>query len=289
MTEVVDRNETVESAAPANQIEPHVIILFGATGDLAARKLLPGLLHLAMTGMMPDYRIVGSLDQHPDRRGVPPPGPPRRRPVLDGQDLAAAVGELREAAELLLHLGGAGGAGRGGGRRRERDRRRAAAAALPERPPGGRPLRDPAGVRRQAGRAVTGGHGEALRHRPGQRRGAQRHAASGLRRGADLPHRPLPRQGRRSRTSWPSASPTDSSSPSGTGTTSTTCRSTSPRRSGSTTASRSTRRPEPSRTWWSPTSSRSWASWPWSRRRPSPPVRSTRRRTRSSAPCACST
>ena len=60
MTEVVDRNETVESATPANQIEPHVIILFGATGDLAARKLLPGLLHLAMTGMMPDYRIVGA-------------------------------------------------------------------------------------------------------------------------------------------------------------------------------------------------------------------------------------
>ena len=60
MTEVVDRNETVESAEPAHQIEPHVIILFGATGDLAARKLLPGLLHLAMTGMMPEYRIVGS-------------------------------------------------------------------------------------------------------------------------------------------------------------------------------------------------------------------------------------
>ena len=60
MTEVVDQNETVDSATPGYQIEPHVIILFGATGDLAARKLLPGLLHLAMTGMMPDYRIVGS-------------------------------------------------------------------------------------------------------------------------------------------------------------------------------------------------------------------------------------
>ncbi len=60
MTEVVDQSETVESATPGYQIEPHVILLFGATGDLAARKLLPGLLHLAMTGMMPDYRIVGS-------------------------------------------------------------------------------------------------------------------------------------------------------------------------------------------------------------------------------------
>jgi glucose-6-phosphate 1-dehydrogenase len=60
MSEVVDRSETTESAPPGSQIDPHVIILFGATGDLAARKLLPGLLHLSMSGMMPDYRIVGS-------------------------------------------------------------------------------------------------------------------------------------------------------------------------------------------------------------------------------------
>jgi glucose-6-phosphate 1-dehydrogenase len=39
---------------------PHVIILFGATGDLAARKLLPGLLHLSQSGMMPEYRIIGT-------------------------------------------------------------------------------------------------------------------------------------------------------------------------------------------------------------------------------------
>jgi glucose-6-phosphate 1-dehydrogenase len=60
MTEVVDRSETTDSAASGSQIDPYVIILFGATGDLAARKLLPGLLHLSMLGMMPEYRIVGS-------------------------------------------------------------------------------------------------------------------------------------------------------------------------------------------------------------------------------------
>ncbi|MEG3627623.1 glucose-6-phosphate dehydrogenase [Streptomyces poriticola] len=39
----------------------HVIVLFGATGDLARRKLLPGLFHLAKAGLMPSrYRIVGS-------------------------------------------------------------------------------------------------------------------------------------------------------------------------------------------------------------------------------------
>jgi glucose-6-phosphate 1-dehydrogenase len=39
----------------------HVIVLFGATGDLAKRKLLPGLFHLAAAGLLPPrYRIIGS-------------------------------------------------------------------------------------------------------------------------------------------------------------------------------------------------------------------------------------
>ncbi len=39
----------------------HVIVLFGATGDLARRKLLPGLFHLAKSGLLPErYRIIGS-------------------------------------------------------------------------------------------------------------------------------------------------------------------------------------------------------------------------------------
>ena len=50
--------EAASSGPPP--LDPHVIVLFGATGDLAARKLLPGLLHLSMFGMMPEYRIIGS-------------------------------------------------------------------------------------------------------------------------------------------------------------------------------------------------------------------------------------
>src|SRR6516165_6228185 len=39
----------------------HVIVLFGATGDLAKRKLLPGLFHLHVAGLLPrEYRIIGS-------------------------------------------------------------------------------------------------------------------------------------------------------------------------------------------------------------------------------------
>ena len=38
----------------------HVIVLFGATGDLAKRKLLPGLFHLHAAGLLPhDYRVIG--------------------------------------------------------------------------------------------------------------------------------------------------------------------------------------------------------------------------------------
>ncbi|MGN6794666.1 MAG: glucose-6-phosphate dehydrogenase [Streptosporangiaceae bacterium] len=41
--------------------DDHVIVLFGATGDLAKRKLLPGLFHLAKSHLLPkNYRIVGS-------------------------------------------------------------------------------------------------------------------------------------------------------------------------------------------------------------------------------------
>ncbi len=39
----------------------HVIVLFGATGDLAKRKLLPGLYHLFVAGLLPKgFRIIGS-------------------------------------------------------------------------------------------------------------------------------------------------------------------------------------------------------------------------------------
>jgi glucose-6-phosphate 1-dehydrogenase len=42
---------------------PQTVVLFGATGDLAARKLIPGLLHLFQSGLLDDLRVVGtSLD-----------------------------------------------------------------------------------------------------------------------------------------------------------------------------------------------------------------------------------
>src|SRR6478752_1474637 len=42
---------------------PQIVVLFGATGDLAHKKLLPGLFHLASAGFISKCRIIGvSLD-----------------------------------------------------------------------------------------------------------------------------------------------------------------------------------------------------------------------------------
>ncbi len=70
---------------------PQIVVLFGATGDLAHKKLLPGLFHLASAGFISKCRIIGvSLDaidtekfralartavfereeHHPDERGL---------------------------------------------------------------------------------------------------------------------------------------------------------------------------------------------------------------------------
>jgi glucose-6-phosphate 1-dehydrogenase len=51
----------------ADQLPPHVIVLFGATGDLSRRKLLPGLAHLALSALAPDIEVIGtSLEELSD-------------------------------------------------------------------------------------------------------------------------------------------------------------------------------------------------------------------------------
>ena len=48
--------------------EDQIIVLFGATGDLARRKLLPGIFHLVRVGLMPQrFRIIGAA-----RHGLEP-------------------------------------------------------------------------------------------------------------------------------------------------------------------------------------------------------------------------
>jgi glucose-6-phosphate 1-dehydrogenase len=53
--------EPVAERARLPELADHAIVVFGATGDLSRRKLLPGLFHLAEAGLLPEgFRIVGA-------------------------------------------------------------------------------------------------------------------------------------------------------------------------------------------------------------------------------------
>jgi glucose-6-phosphate 1-dehydrogenase len=82
--------EVPHGTGEATVPEDHVIVLFGATGDLARRKLLPGIFHLFEAGLMPErFRLIGtsraSLADEEfvelARQAVCGSG---RRPVVDG-------------------------------------------------------------------------------------------------------------------------------------------------------------------------------------------------------------
>jgi glucose-6-phosphate 1-dehydrogenase len=101
---------------------PQVVVLFGATGDLGRRKLLPGLFHLSSTGFIPSCRIVGvslddfdadgfrgfaraALDQFSTRK-IDEEDWSRFAEVLDYVPLAAGADALRGAVERAeAHLG----------------------------------------------------------------------------------------------------------------------------------------------------------------------------------------
>jgi glucose-6-phosphate 1-dehydrogenase len=58
---LADSSPPVPSADERLVPKPTVLVLFGATGDLAHRLVLPALFRLAQQGLMPsDYRIVGN-------------------------------------------------------------------------------------------------------------------------------------------------------------------------------------------------------------------------------------
>jgi glucose-6-phosphate 1-dehydrogenase len=57
-------NTAAKTHARVGPRYPHLVVLVGATGDLARRKLLPGLFHLSSAGFIPGCRIIGvSLDE----------------------------------------------------------------------------------------------------------------------------------------------------------------------------------------------------------------------------------
>ncbi|MEH3067176.1 MAG: glucose-6-phosphate dehydrogenase [Aeromicrobium erythreum] len=52
----------------SSSLPPQVVVLFGATGDLAKRKLFPGLYRLALADRLPaDFRVIGSGRHEPKK------------------------------------------------------------------------------------------------------------------------------------------------------------------------------------------------------------------------------
>ena len=50
-------------------VDPHAVVIFGATGDLTRRKLLPAFYHLFMERRLPDrFAIVGAASRLRIRR-----------------------------------------------------------------------------------------------------------------------------------------------------------------------------------------------------------------------------
>jgi glucose-6-phosphate 1-dehydrogenase len=90
------------------RLNPHVIVLFGAVGDLSQRKLLPGLLRLYRAGLLPACRIVGTsleeLDDESFRRIAHEACTEHVKDPIDD-------GTWEEFAELLRYVPSSAGAG----------------------------------------------------------------------------------------------------------------------------------------------------------------------------------
>ena len=77
----VDLASLNERRAKERTPEPTVVVIFGASGDLTKRKLLPALFHLEQAGLLPDqFAVVGVA----------------RRPLGDSfaQDMRAGITEF---------------------------------------------------------------------------------------------------------------------------------------------------------------------------------------------------
>ena len=174
---------------------PQIVVLFGATGDLAHKKLLPGLFHLVSAGFISKCRIIGvSLDAI-DAEGFRALA---RDAVFEQHahqpqegGLAGVRGDARLRADRGRRRRSEGGGRQGG----EVLRRGGPARPLHERAAERRAVGGQDAERGRARRRIARHHGKAVRHRSRERDRAQRRAAQGVRRGPDLPHRPFPRQG----------------------------------------------------------------------------------------------
>ncbi len=208
MSETSTQNPLTVDVGEVATAQPCTLVIFGGSGDLSRRKLLPALYNLALDGVLPtNFAVLGfAMDDYDDERyrafahdGV---AKFSRRPIdeqhwLDFEralfyvrgrfdDGAAFQGLKRRLEEIEPKFGIPGN--------------RIFYLAIP-------PSLIGVCVQQLHAAGLVNREGEGpftrvivekpIGHRPGQRPRDQRHARQGLRRAPDLPDRPLPRQGDR--------------------------------------------------------------------------------------------
>ena len=180
------------------------VVMFGVTGDLARKKLMPAMYDLANRGSAPAGILLRRLRQEglggrgfrpghlSGGQGARPHALPRHGMGTAQEGVRFVSGSFNddEAFDQLATCVRELDAERGtGGTTRSTCRSRPASflpwpAAEAQRP-----------FRLQRPGLAQGSDREAVRPRPGQRAGAERHPERGLPPGGRVPHRPLPRQG----------------------------------------------------------------------------------------------
>ena len=136
------------------------------------RKLLPGMAHLAHVVARTGHPHRRHLDRGLRRRAVPRASPRRPLDEFGNHPMTRrGVGDVRRPADLRAAGRRAGGAGGGGDGRARADARRRGARLLHylSVPPSAALDRHRDAPRRRSRRALAGGDGEAVRHRPRQR------------------------------------------------------------------------------------------------------------------------
>ena len=194
------------ASLPSRPPDPCTVVLFGATGDLAHRKIVPALYDLARSGELPSpFGVVATstsvgpaeayraqLRQSVERFSGAAVDEATWSAFAAGIDTIAGDYTKPEAWSALRE------AIAGAERRRATAGNRLFYLAVPPAsfPPILAGLRDAGLLHPPNGDAVVAGRDrEALRPRPRLGAGAQLPRGGRPRRAADLPHRPLPRQG----------------------------------------------------------------------------------------------
>ncbi len=212
--------------------EPCTMVIFGATGDLTSRKLVPALYNLARerraapaasawwaspaaTGATTSFRETAARGRRATTRAAAPPSTALWGSFAEGVSyLQASFDEADGYASAA-----ASASTRSTGERGTGGNRLFYLATPPESYPAIIQQLGAAGLAHSrptaAGRGSSSRSPSATTSRARDELNAA--GARGLRRGPDLPHRPLPRQGDGAEHAGASASPTASSSRSGTG------------------------------------------------------------------------